>query len=69
MKKKTTKKASKPKATVKKSAAKPKPAKKAVAPKAAPATRPAVTSPARGSGSYTPQAIQGIGWAPFRYGG
>lgn len=67
MKKKTAKKVGKPKAAAKKSTVKPK-AKKATAPKAAPAERPAAASSAKGTGTYTPQAITGIGWAPFRYG-
>jgi hypothetical protein len=56
------KKAKKPSAA-KKKAAKPV-AKKTAKPAARTSSRPAAKPSA---GSYTPQPIQGIGWAPFRY--
>jgi hypothetical protein len=56
------KKAKKPSAA-KKQAAKPV-AKKTAKPAARTSSRPAAKPSA---GSYTPQPIQGIGWAPFRY--
>jgi hypothetical protein len=60
------------KKTAKKSAGK-KPAAKAVAKKSvkkpAPAPKARVAAPAAkaSGGTYTPQPIKGIGWAPFRY--
>ena len=38
------------------------------APARAKAAKPAqATKPAGGGGTYTPQPVEGIGWAPFRY--
>ena len=56
------KKMKRPSAT-KKKAAKPA-AKKTAKPAARSSSRPAAKP---GTGGYTPQPIQGIGWAPFRY--
>jgi len=53
------------KATTKKPAAKSAAAKKPAAPKPAPSPAPAAETPRRET--YTPQPVQGIGWAPFRY--
>jgi outer membrane biosynthesis protein TonB len=53
--------------TAKKHAAKPA-AKKSARPAAKASARPAAKkSGASSGGTYTPQPIQGIGWAPFRY--
>lgn len=66
MKKKAATSAAK-KPAAKKPAAKPSP-KKVEAKKPAPAPAPArPEAPARRTGTYTPQPVQGIGWAPFRY--
>ena len=54
----------KKKTTAKKPAAKAAP-KNAAKPAAKTVTRPAAKTAS--AGSYTPQAIEGIGWAPFRY--
>jgi hypothetical protein len=62
----------KPAATAKKKAAK-RPAAKGPTPKKAPAKKaPASKAPSTArtetrAGTYTPQPVQGIGWAPFRY--
>jgi len=58
------------KKVAKKTAAKKKPAaKSAPAKKAAPksAVAPAAGESKKRPGTYTPTAVQGIGWAPFRY--
>jgi hypothetical protein len=60
-KKKPAKKTVSKKAKAKKPAAKKAPAR-AKAPKPTPSTKAA-----GGSGTYTPQPVSGIGWAPFRY--
>ena len=49
------------KTTAKKKAAKPAAKKKSARPVAKAAPRKS------GGGGYTPQPIQGVGWAPFRY--
>jgi putative endonuclease len=55
----------------KKKTAQQKGAKKAVAKKPAakkaPARKPAAKASSRKPAAYTPQAVEGIGWAPFRY--
>jgi hypothetical protein len=68
MKKKTAAKAPKKATASKKPPAKPTVSKKAPAKPAAPATSPVVVAEAKKRpGTYTPTAVQGTGWAPFRY--
>lgn len=68
MKKKAGAKAAKKTASPKKPAAKPMVSKKAPVKPAAPAPSPTVTAEAKKRpGTYTPTAVQGTGWAPFRY--
>ena len=69
--KKSAKRSSGKKKTMKAATNKPsKPAAKAAPRKPSPPARktvPVRAAAKSGSGTYTPQPIEGIGWAPFRY--